>query len=319
MSEKPNKSARPDGRLILTDGGIETTLIFEEGWSLPLGEAFTLLDSQKGLTALREYYRRDIRIAVAHRTGFVLESPTWRASPDWGAKAGYDLGRLADVNRRAIALMRELEWAHESPSTPMTISGCVGPRGDGYAPGKVMSVGEAVDYHAWQTEVFRDAGADRVTAMTMTSINEALGVALAAEEAGVPSVISFTLETDGRLPTGERLADAIERIDMATGAAPEFYMINCAHPEHFAPVLEPGSAWTTRIGGLRANASRLSHRELDNAAELDTGNPAELGDLNAEVLRRLPHLAVLGGCCGTDHRHVAEIARACLVDARVPA
>jgi S-methylmethionine-dependent homocysteine/selenocysteine methylase len=303
------------GMPYLTDGGIETTLIFDGGWALPFGEAFTLLDSEKGITALREYYLRYIRLAIAHRTGFVLESPTWRANPDWGVKAGYDLDRLADVNRRAIALMRELERAHAGPLTPMTVSGCIGPRGDGYAPGRGMGCGESVDYHAWQIGLFRAAGADRVTAMTMTNINEAMGVALAAEEAGIPSVISFTLETDGRLPTGERLADAVEQIDMATEGAPEFYMINCAHPDHFAPVLEAREDWSKRIGGLRANASRLSHQELDNAPTLDTGNPAELGDLNARIFRGLPHLSVLGGCCGTDHRHVAEIARACLVEA----
>lgn len=314
MQQNEKNHVRQD-RLYLTDGGLETTLVFHEGWQLPMFEAFTLLDTEKGMAALRDYYRRHIRIAVAHQTGFVLESPTWRANPDWGARADYGLDSLAEVNRRAIELMRELQWAHQSPVTPMLVSGCIGPRGDGYQPGKVMGVGEAADYHTWQAEVFREAGADRITAMTMSSINEALGIALAAEEAGMPSVISFTVETDGRLPTGESLPDAIERIDMATGGAPDFYMINCAHPEHFDHVLEPGAAWTRRVRGLRANASRMSHQELDNAPALDMGDPVELGLRNAEILRRLPDLILLGGCCGTDHRHITEIARACLVDA----
>ena len=174
-----------------------------------------------------------------------------------------------------------------------------------------MSADEAQAYHAWQVELFRDAGADCVSAFTMTNVNEAIGVARAAHAAGMPSVISFTLETDGRLPTGEALCEAIEAVDAATNSAPAYYMINCAHPTHFRDVLEQGSPWTKRLGGLRANSSRRSHAELDNAPELDIGNPAELGEQYGDLLRRFPHITVLGGCCGTDHRHVECISRAC--------
>ena len=298
------------GRLFLTDGGIETTLIFHEGWELPIGEAFKLLESDKGRKALRAYFDRYVPMAIEHGAGFILESPTWRANPDWAAKIGYDRARLADINRAAIALMAEIREAYETKASPMPISGCIGPRGDGYDPGQVASAEAFQAYHAWQVGVFREAGADFVSAITMTSINEGLGVARAAQAADMPCVISFTLETDGRLPTGEGLADAIRAVDAATGQGPAYYMVNCAHPTHFAHVLAD-AAWMKRLRGLRANASKRSHAELDNSPELDTGNPVELGAEYGDLLRRFPHINVLGGCCGTDHRHIEQIGLAC--------
>jgi S-methylmethionine-dependent homocysteine/selenocysteine methylase len=311
MAKYRHRLPQLDGGLFLSDGGLETTLIFHEGWELPLFESFVLLESERGRAALTSYYDRYIALALAQRRGFVLESPTWRANPDWGAKAGYDRERLAAINRAAIALMHEIRDRYETASSPMVVSGNIGPRGDGYDPGKAMSAEEAQAYHAWQVALFREAGADCVSAFTMTNINEAVGVARAAQAAGVPSVISFTVETDGRLPTGDTLGAAITAVDAATGAAPAYYMINCAHPTHFDDVLEAGSDWVSRLGGVRANSSRLSHAELDNAPELDVGNPTELGEQYGELLRRFPHITVLGGCCGTDHRHVACISRAC--------
>ena len=300
-----------DGRLFLSDGGIETTLIFHEGWNLPIGEAFVLLETEKGRQAIRDYFDRYLPMAVKHGVGFILESPTWRANPDWAAKAGYGRARLAELNRDAIALMREVRAKYESPRTLIVISGCIGPRGDGYDPGALMSVEEARAYHAWQIGIFRDEKVDCVSAFTMTNVNEALGLTLAAKQADVPCVISFTVETDGRLPTGETLGDAIMAVDRASGASPAYYMINCAHPTHFADALESGSDWIERLRAIRANSSCKSHAELDNSPELDTGNPQELGRQYAELLRRFPHINVLGGCCGTDHRHIACIGEAC--------
>jgi homocysteine S-methyltransferase len=300
-----------DGSLYLTDGGLETTLIFHEGWDLPIFQAFTLLDSEPGRASLRAYFDRYVPLAIKQGMGFVLESPTWRANPDWAAKLGHGREALARLNRAAIDLLREVRDAHETERTPMVISGCIGPRGDGYDPGKIMSAEEAQAYHAWQVGVLKDAGVDLVSAFTMNNVNEALGIARAAQAASIPCVISFTVETDGRLPTGDRLADAIEAVDAATGQAPAYYMINCAHPTHFDQVLERGAAWMMRLRGLRANSSRRSHAELDNATELDRGDPTELGGQYAHLLRRFPHINVLGGCCGTDHRHVERISRAC--------
>jgi S-methylmethionine-dependent homocysteine/selenocysteine methylase len=300
-----------NGQLFLADGGLETTLIFHEGWELPMFEAFTLLESERGRTAIRNYYDRYIPLALERGMGFVLDSPTWRANPDWAAKIGYDRQRLARINRDAIEFMAEIRERHETESSPMVVSGVVGPRGDGYDPGKVMSAEEAQAYHAWQVEIFRDAGADYVSAFTLTNINEALGFVRAAQAAEIPCVVSFTLETDGRLPTGQRLAEAIEAVDDATQHGPAYYMINCAHPTHFDHVLDGHAAWMQRVKGLRANSSKRSHAELDNSPELDIGNPEELGQQYRELLSRFPHINVLGGCCGTDHRHVGCISSAC--------
>ena len=301
-----------DGGLFLTDGGLETTLIFHEGFDLPMFEAFVLVESERGRAALRAYYDRYVSMAVRHGNGFILESPTWRANPDWGAKLGFDRERLAAANRAAIDMLREIRAACETKRTPLVISGAIGPRGDGYAPGVLMRADDAQDYHAWQIGVLKDAGADLVSAFTLTNVNEAVGVACAAKAEDIPCVISFTLETDGRLPTGESLGHAIETVDRATSRGPAYYMINCAHPAHFSDALEDGAVWTKRLRGLRANASRKSHAELDNSTELDAGNPEELGEHYAKLLRRFPHINVLGGCCGTDHLHVECISASCL-------
>jgi S-methylmethionine-dependent homocysteine/selenocysteine methylase len=299
------------GDLFLTDGGLETTLIFHEGIELPHFAAFHLLRSEAGRAALLAYYERYIAIARSLRMGFILESPTWRANSDWGARLGYSPADLAAINRRSIDLMRELRIIHESRYTPMVVSGCVGPRGDGYVPGEAMTADGARDYHADQVEAFASAGADMATAITMTNAGEAIGIVRAASGAGLPVAISFTLETDGRLPTGQSLGEAIEEVDAATDGAPAYYMLNCAHPTHFASILDPHSRWMQRIRGLRANASRMSHEELNNAPELDAGDPIELGSQNRELRARFPQITVLGGCCGTDHRHIEKIGGAC--------
>lgn len=300
-----------EDRLFLTDGGMETTLTFHEGWELPMFEAFVLLESEKGRKAIRDYFDRYLPQAVKHGVGFVLESPTWRANPDWAAKAGYGRERLAELNRAAIDLMREVQAKYQNARTPIVVSGNIGPRGDGYDPSALMTVEEAENYHAWQIGVFREANVDFVSAFTMTNVNEATGVVRAAQAADVPCVISFTLETDGRLPAGETLGDAIEAVDRATSNGPAYYMINCAHPTHFADALDPGASWVKRLRAIRANSSCKSHAELDNSTELDTGNPQELGAQYADLLRRFRHINVLGGCCGTDHRHIACIGDAC--------
>lgn len=298
------------GGTFLSDGGIETTLIFLDGLELPYFAAFHLLKDTTGELALRKYFAGYAALARQHGVGFVLESPTWRASADWGAKLGYSADEMRDVNRRAVGLLHEIRAQHESPATPMVVSGCIGPRGDGYNPESFMDATEAERYHALQATTFRDADADMVTAITMTYPAEAIGLTRAAGTAGMPVAISFTVETDGRLPNGQTLREAIEEVDAATGGAPAYYMINCAHPTHFAPALPPGAPWAARIRGVRANASTKSHAELDQATELDFGNPAELAQQYRDLGARLPNLSVLGGCCGTDQRHLEAIAAA---------
>jgi S-methylmethionine-dependent homocysteine/selenocysteine methylase len=261
---------------------------------------------------LKRYYEEYVAIAQGLGVGFVLETATWRANADWGAELGYSAGALAEANRRAVAILADMKKEHETDRMPMVLSGSIGPRGDGYDPTHFMSADAAAEYHRAQIETFADTAVDMVSAFTLNYTDEAAGVARAARDVGLPSVISFTVEIDGRLPTGQPLHEAIREVDELTDAAPAYYMINCAHPTHFVGALEPGASWVQRIMGLRANASTLSHAELDEATELDEGDPESFGREHRELRDHFPHLAVLGGCCGTDHRHVAAIGRACI-------
>lgn len=313
MTRYRNALPQLGGEFFMTDGGLETTLIFLEGQDLPHFAAFHLLQTSENEWALRKYFQTYAELATRFDTGLVLETATWRANPDWATKLGYSGDALAEANRKAVRLIEEIRNKYETPRTPIVISGCVGPRGDGYVPDNAMSENEAEDYHRMQIETFAGTAADMVTAITMNYAEEAIGVAQAAKRAIMPVVISFTVETDGRLPTGQPLGDAIKKVDAATSSYVAYFMINCAHPSHFTHAVSGHERWVERIRGLRANASRMSHAELDEAPELDVGNPAELGEQYAELRRQqLKHLNVMGGCCGTDHRHIEQIASACL-------
>ena len=298
--------------IFLTDGGIETTLIFHDGLDLPEFAAFVLLNDEAGREALRRYFRPYAEIAREAGTGLVLEAPTWRANPDWAAKLGYSPEALDAANVAAIDLMVEIRREFETPRSPFVISGCVGPRSDAYRPSELMTPDEAERYHAVQIGTFSRTEADLVTAITMTHSAEAIGVARAAAEAQMPVVISFTVETDGTLPSGEELGAAIRAVDDATASGPDYFMINCAHPAHFADTLQQGDGWVARIRGVRANASTLSHAELDEAEELDIGDPADLAAHYEQLRKEFAQLTVLGGCCGTDVRHIEAIRRTCL-------
>ena len=296
-----------DGNLFLTDGGIETTLIFHEGIDLPAFAAFDLLKDEEGTEALRRYYEPYTALARERGVGLVLESPTWRASPRWARELGYTEQELDTFNRKAIALMEEIRDGFGPNAAPVVISGCIGPQDDGYSPAQKLTAAAAQDYHATQIDTFQSTAADMVTGITMTYAEEAIGLTRAATQAELPVVISFTVETDGRLPSGQALGDAIGQVDEETGGAPAYYMINCAHPTHFDDVIGGLEPWHARVRGLRANASAKSHAELDEATELDAGDPADLGARYVGLKDKLPELNVLGGCCGTDHRHVGEI------------
>lgn len=318
MSRYRHALPQLSGRPFLTDGGIETTLVFHDGFELPYFAAFHLLREEQGVAALRRYFRRYADIAARFGTGLILESATWRASADWGARLGYSAKELAVANRAAIGLLERLRDELED-GRPVVISGCVGPRGDGYVAAETMNAAEAAAYHLQQVETFAKTAADMICAITMNYAAEAIGVVRAARRSGMPVAVSFTVETDGRLPTGQPLGEAMQEVDDATGGYASYFMLNCAHPEHFAGAFAGDHAWTARIRGLRANASRQSHAELNEATELDAGDPAELASGYA-ALRRGPlrQVNVLGGCCGTDHRHVERIAEECfsLVGAR---
>jgi S-methylmethionine-dependent homocysteine/selenocysteine methylase len=301
-----------DADIFLTDGGIETTLIFDDGIDLPDFAAFPLLDDPDGRAALVRYFDSYAAIARRDQVGVVLETPTWRASPDWAIRRGYLVDDLDRIQRDAVDLLIDTRHRHETDDTPVVISGCIGPRGDGYHPDMLMTWDEAQDYHAPAIETYADTAADLVTAITMTYPDEAVGVAEAARAASIPAVISFTVETDGRLPAGQSLSEAINTVDAATDRYPAYYMINCAHLSHFADALDLDRPWTQRIRGVRANASKLSHAELDEADELHAGDPDELAADYLALRRSLPGLSVLGGCCGTNHRHIDAISSACV-------
>lgn len=296
---------QPGDDLFLTDGGMETWLVHERGLELPQFASFPLLDDPHGVDALQAYFAPYVELARANDLGLVLDAPTWRASSHWGELLGYDEAALADVNRRAVALVDGVR--ENAPDVRIVVGGCVGPCDDAYAPGDQVSEEEAIAYHRPQIETFAGTAADLVNALTLTYSAEAIGIARAANAVGLPVAISFTVETDGRLPGGETLGGAIAAVDAA--AAVEYFMVNCAHPTHFADVIDDGD-WRMRVWGVRANASMKSHAELDEAEELDAGDPKELASHYPALRERLPNLRVAGGCCGTDDRHIAAICSA---------
>jgi S-methylmethionine-dependent homocysteine/selenocysteine methylase len=301
-----------DGTLFIADGGLETTLIFHEGIGLPYFAAFDLLNDETGVALLRRIYARYLDIARQYAMGIVLDTPTWRANPDWGEKLGYGAHRLAEANRKSVALLADYRQCEQDHAKPIVISGCIGPRGDGYRTDTRMSAARAYDYHAFQVDTFAQTQADMIAAYTLNYSDEAIGIVLAARMMAMPVAISFTVETNGRLPSGESLPAAIARVDDETDGYPLYYMLNCAHPSHFEEVLREDGSWRERLRGLRANASKRSHAELDESTGLDDGNPQELAEQHRLLFDLLPNLAVVGGCCGTDHRHVAAICAVCV-------
>jgi homocysteine S-methyltransferase len=289
----------------VSDGGLETDLVFNHGVDLPEFAAYPLLRTDDGRALLRSYYEGYAAIAERAGAGLRLESPTWRANPDWGAALGDDATSLDRVNRVSIEFLKGIadDWSDRVDGT--RIVGMIGPRGDGYADGSALSPDEAAEYHAAQVASFAAAGADEVEALTMTDVNEALGVARAAEAAGIPVVLSFTVETDGRLPDGRPLGEAVQQVDAQ--AAPAFFMVNCAHPEHVLRAFQGAGPWAERIRGLRSNASTRSHAELDAAETLDAGDLDVLVPAHRRLEKSLPSLEIVGGCCGTDAGHVAAL------------
>jgi len=315
MAKYRNDLPQLRGETFLTDGGIETHMIFNEGQDLPHFCVFLLNDTEDGRTLMRDYYRKYIPIARRAGLGFVFDTNTWRANPDWGALVGYDAAKLASVNQTAVRLSREMAIEFEAAGVASIISGAIGPRRDAWKYDGGMTVGEAMAYHTPQIEAFAATEADYVSAYTLTNTPEAIGITRAAEKAGIPAVLSFTLETDGNLPGGKKLAQAIDEVDAATGGYPAYFMINCVHPIHFTDLVSRGEPWLGRIGGLRTNASMKSHAELDESVTLDIGDPNDLARRYKRLLELMPSIRVIGGCCGTDHRHIGAVCDHCLVAA----
>src|SRR4030095_7285645 len=299
----------PAARLpqFITDGGIETHIIFNMGVELPHFSAFPLNDSAAGREVIRSYYRDYLPVAKAAGRSFLFATDSWRASPDWADRLGYDRALLKQNNATSVALCAEVAAEFAAAGVASDIAGVLGPRRDAWQYDASITVAEAFDYHSPQVEAFAGTAATSLHAYTLTNTPEAIGIARAAERAGLPIVLSFTVETDGPLPGGKPLGVAVAEVDEATGGYPAYFMINCAHPRHFTGKVKSGAPWVGRIGGLRANASAKSHAELDASPEIDIGDIAELAEDHAELLPSLPNLQLIGGCCGTDHRHIAAI------------
>jgi homocysteine S-methyltransferase len=306
---QPRLLPHQTGRLFLTDGGIETWLMYKNGFALPHFCDFQLLGDPAGREALRHYYREFARIAKQYGTGYVFCSLTYRASRDWGQLLGLSVDRLAELNLESIAFYREIARDIGLDPGSTLYSGCIGPRGDAYQTNPTITATASEDYHAEQIETFTKAGVDLVTALTLKSIEEAIGIARAARSAGVPSVISFTLDKSRTVDGRRSLRAAIEAVDAATDGAPAYYMINCSHPVDFGPALDHGD-WVRRIRAVRANASSLEHGQLCQLGHLEEGDAAELAGQHRELARLFPHLNVFGGCCGTDYVHVRKICEA---------
>ncbi len=291
----------------LTDGGLETTLIFIHQIDLPHFASFDLLMMEEGRKVLQEYYLDYINISKPKCKGFVLEAPTWRANPDWIEKLGYSPDQIDAINKTAISELEIIRNTHEQEDFKMPISACVGPRGDGYSPINKMNSKLAEEYHSHQIKIVAETNADLVTAMTLNYNEEAIGIVNASKQYNIPVVISYTVETDGRLPSGDSLKDAITALDKETDNYVSYFMINCAHPNHFYDVIKTAGNWSSRIGGIRANASTKSHAELDESETLDEGDKDDLANCYKDLKALLPNLNVIGGCCGTDHTHMDKI------------
>jgi len=295
--------------VFLTDGGTETWLVHKQSLVLPHFSSFHLLNDRAATEAIRTYDRAFADSAVEHGTGFIFDSLTYRASRDWGVRLGYSAEALDDVNHRSLALYRDVAAEAGMLARDVVISGCIGPKGDAYGREDALSAEAAEAYHRVQVETFASAGADIVTALSLSSSQEAIGIVRAADAVGLPSAVSFMLEKDHRLQSGETLRQAIESVDEATGGSAAYFLVNCAHPLDIAPALAQED-WVTRVRGLRANASNHDHSVLSLLDHLDEGDPDELAGQYAGLKSRFPHLNVFGGCCGTDFAHVRKISEA---------
>jgi len=295
-----------NGRLMTSASGFETWLQYVDGFKLRHFCGFELLNDLRGLSCLKDYHRKVVEAAVANGFGVINEGLHYRASRDWGELTGFSREGLEEINIRGIEFYKDFAREYGSADTPMLVGGIIGPRGDAYNIGRTPDAAEAEDYHSEQILTFRKAGADMVTALTFSSVEEAIGLARAAKAAEMPVVVSFFVARGGRLNGGETIEEAITRVDAATGAAPAYFMINCTHPTEFEPGLTEG-AWNKRLGGFMPNAVAMETLDLCKLGHLEDGDPVELGDQMASIAGRFPHANVWGGCCGTDSRHIGEI------------
>lgn len=310
MTKYRNKLPQLDGGFFLTDAGLETDLIFNHGIEIREFAAHTLLAESKGREAMANYFRGFLSLARDVGAGYILDSQTWKAHVHWAEALGATEADLRKANHDSVDLIVQLRDEFSGNAQPIVLNAVIGPQGDAYAPEHDRAAHQAEEYHSKQIGWLAETSVDMVTALTFTQSDEAIGLVRAAKAADLPVVISFTVETEGDLPNGEPLGEAINAVDAETDSAAAYFMVNCAHPDHFLHILEDDQDWAARIRGVRCNASRKSHAELDESTTLDDGNPDELSAQYQLIGENLPNLNVFGGCCGSDLRHVKAIARA---------
>ncbi|KIX06754.1 uncharacterized protein Z518_04730 [Rhinocladiella mackenziei CBS 650.93] len=296
--------------LLLTEGGIETTLVYKKGFHLPEFASGPLLLTPEGTKALQDCHASYIDIALRHKRGIIVETQTWRSSRIWCDKLGFSENEMMKLNRRAVAFLEDVRREYETDTTPIVVSGNLGPLSDAYHNStQRLSVQDMIAVYRDQVQALCEAGVDMLSIMTLADTTEAIAAVQLAKEFGIQILVSFSVETDGKLLNGVTLEDAIRTVDKATESYAAYFGINCAHPSHFHPTLRMmDPSVLSRIGEIRANASRRSHQELDNSEFLDRGDPTDLGRSFKDLIQLLPGLKVVGGCCGTDPEHVEAIA-----------
>lgn len=298
------------GEIFLTEGGSETEIMYRHGFELPEFAMFPLLDNPKAVSAMHGIFSKQLDVAAEFGLSFLLSGLDYRASPDWGAKLGYSPTALAEANTAAIDFLRDVAKGYEGQVPRLLFGGILGPRGDAYGLNREITADVAEEYHAVQLETLKLAGVDFACAMTFNNIPESVGAARAAAKIGVPLSVSLTLDSTHRLKSGPSLADAITEIDAQTGNdAPDFYLLNCSHPLEYEPALETED-WINRLRGVRPNASKMEKIALCKLGHIEEGNPVELGSQLRSLSERYPHMDIFGGCCGTGHSHLREIAKA---------
>ena len=295
-------------KIYLTEGGTETEILYKWGYALPEFAMFPLLDNPEADAVIRDMYRRYFDVAAEHNTGMLVLGHDYRASPDWGAKLGYSPEGLAEMERRTVRFLDEIRAEYSAKVTDAYIAGCIGPRGDAYGTGAEIGENEAEDYHSVQLPTLRETPADMAIAVTFNNIPEAVGVIRAAEGIGLPIGVSLTLTTESRLRSGPTLRKAVETIDERTNGAAAWFGTNCSHPLEFEPALADEGPWIERLRYMRPNAVKMEKLALCKLGHLEDGDPVELGHQMGDLARRYPQMDLLGGCCGTDERHLDEIA-----------
>ena len=306
---QPEFPPRLENKFYLTEGGTETEILYKWGFELPEFAMFPLLDNPEADRVIRDMYRRYFEVAAEHNTGMLIVGHDYRASPDWGEKLGYSAEGLREMQQRTIQFLQEMRTEYEDRVSDVYIGASIGPRGDAYGTGDAITESEAEDYHSVQLENLEGTAADMAIALTFNNIPESIGVIRAGVAAGLPVGVSLTLTPEGRLRSGPSLREAIEAIEEATDGAAAWFGTNCAHPVEFEPAFADAGSWFDRLRYIRPNAAKMDKIALCSLGHLEDGDPVELGGEMGEIARRFPRADILGGCCGTDERHLSEIAQ----------